>query len=88
MKSVRCFFTIIFLLLLINAESQNKLFVQGWVVLNSGDTLYGKILNKEWNTTPAEIKFKKGNKESIYTIQDLSAFGADNDFLYHRFQVS
>ncbi|MBY0480759.1 MAG: hypothetical protein K2Q21_05335 [Chitinophagaceae bacterium] len=61
-------------------------FSSGWVVLNSGDTIRGEILEKDWNINPKEIKFKKVNTVT-YKISDLKAFGINGESLYQRFAI-
>ncbi len=59
----------------------------GWVVLNSGDTLHGKIQEKEWNENPVRISFFDPS-EKTFAVQDLRAFGLDNAVTYVRHTIT
>ena len=58
----------------------------GWVQLNNGDTLYGKILEKDWNLSPSHIDFYHPDPTK-YGIEDLQSFGITGGDIYKRFVV-
>jgi hypothetical protein len=58
----------------------------GWVVTNNGDTLFGKIEEKEWNANPSKISFYK-NVKIEYAISELKSFGLNDDEVYRRYTV-
>ncbi len=64
-----------------------KLPRDGWVELNNGDTLSGKIEEKEWNICPTKITFIK-TSEQTFTINDLKSFGLSGGDVYKRYVVS
>ena len=64
-----------------------KLPRDGWVVLNNGDTLSGKIEEKEWNICPTKITFIKTD-ERTYSINELKSFGLNSGDVYRRYVVS
>lgn len=59
----------------------------GWVVLNNGDTLHGKIQERDWNENPSRISFFSPS-EKTYTVTDLRAFGLDNNVTYARYSIT
>ena len=68
------------------ASSQKSL-RDGWVVLNTGDTLAGKIEEREWNINPAKINFIT-TSERTYSINELRSFGLNGGDVYRRYVVS
>jgi hypothetical protein len=54
-----------------------KLPRDGWVELNNGDTLSGKIEENEWNVCPTKITFIK-TSERAYSINELKSFGLNS----------
>jgi len=64
-----------------------KLPRDGWVELNNGDTLSGKIEEKEWNICPTKIIFIK-TSERTYSINELKSFGLNSGDVYRRYVVS
>ena len=57
------------------------------MVLNNGDTLSGKIEEKEWNICPTKITFIKTD-ERTYSINELKSFGLNSGDVYRRYLVS
>lgn len=64
-----------------------KLPKDGWVELNNGDTLSGKIDEKEWNINPTKIIFVKTSGQT-YSINELKSFGLNGGDVYRRYVVS
>jgi hypothetical protein len=85
MRHLRFLATVLFITFFICSQAQ-KNYTAGWVLLNSGDTLKGSVLNKDWAANPKEIKFKKDNIIT-YSISDLKAFGIDGESIYQRHTV-
>jgi hypothetical protein len=81
----------IFTLLIILVSSfyalSQKSLQTGWVELNNGDTLFGKIGEKEWNINPTKITFYKTN-ETTYLVNDIKSFGLIDGDIYSRYIVS
>jgi hypothetical protein len=83
----------ILILLLISLSINLSLFCQtkqnGWIEVNNGDTIYGKIKQKQWNITPKEIQFEKNNGEELtFVTEDIKSFGFIDGDLFVRFKVS
>lgn len=57
------------------------------MLLNNGDTLSGKIEEKEWNICPTKITFIKTD-ERTYSINELKSFGLNGGDVYRRYVVS
>ena len=56
-------------------------YLKGYVVLNSGDTLYGKVMDRDINRSRLlnRIRFKQnGKKLKKYSAYDLSSYNVDN----------
>ena len=64
-----------------------KLPRDGWVELNNGDTLSGKIEEREWNICPTKITFIKTSART-YSINELKSFGLNSGDVYRRYVVS
>lgn len=68
----------------LNAQKSTK---EGWIVLNNGDTLFGKIHERDWNINPIKLDFE--NTQTInYKVADLKAFGLINGDTYIRETVT
>ena len=79
---------VLFLLLLcsLSAHAQQSL-RDGWVQVNNGDTLFGKIQERDWNTNPEQISFS-GSVKQTYAVADLRSFGLTGGDVYRRYTVS
>jgi hypothetical protein len=56
----------------------------GFIVTNSNDTIRGMILDKDWNISPQNIKFKAAGDQDYktYSVTDIKAFSVDGSALY------
>jgi hypothetical protein len=78
------FFTFLFLLVTQNLLIAQKNMVAGFIVKLSGDTIRGKIDDKDWNRNPTKIIFSTDD-EGIKTyniVKELVSFGVDNKSVY------
>lgn len=68
-----------FLIIQISFSQQN--FVPGFVIENSGDTIYGLIDYRNWNKNPDEIKFKLTNENEPVNFKpnDIIEFQINDD---------
>ncbi|MCX6207450.1 MAG: hypothetical protein NTZ19_14500 [Bacteroidetes bacterium] len=85
MQRLKFLATLILSSLFLFGQAQNN-YSSGWVLLNSGDTIKGSILNKDWAANPKEIKFRKDNIVT-YTTNDLKSFGINGESIYQRHSV-
>ena len=73
------FFILCFVLFIIlNKDSTaQKVVSPGYIVNNSNDTIYGSIVDKDWNVSPHNIKFFKNDESDFkrFTPTDIKAFG-------------
>ena len=69
---------------LVQAQQKYK---PGYVVLNSNDTLWGEIEDKDWSTNPTSINFR-GKETATYGVPDLKSFGITGNDQYVRYAVS
>ena len=83
MKSL---FVGLFALCLCSTAMAQQSLINGWIELNNGDTLFGKITEKDWNVNPASINFLK-EKNTVYSVSQLRSFGIINGDLYKRYTV-
>lgn len=81
--------TIIFYLVQHTIMAQ-KNFVSGYIVKESGDTVRGKIDDKEWSKSPAKILFlaNDGQSKTYNIVNELQGFGIDNKSIYIRKKTS
>ena len=75
-----------FFLCLYSIAIAQKSLIDGWVELNNGDTLYGKITERDWNVNPSSIDFLKGNN-TTYAVSQLKSFGIVSGDIYKRYTV-
>jgi hypothetical protein len=63
-----------------------KNMVSGFIIKESGDTIRGKIDDKEWSRNPTKILFApNGSEPKTYdVIKELLGFGIDNKSIYIR----
>lgn len=75
--------TLLFCLLSIQAFTQ-KNFINGFVVLNSGDTLKGLISDEVWKINPKVIRFKSNPEDQVtyYTPLSIRMFRVTNGNWY------
>lgn len=59
----------------------------GWVQLNNGDTVFGKLQERDWFKNPDQVSFVLKEKVT-YTVADLLSFGLNNGMVYKRYRVS
>lgn len=59
----------------------------GWVQLNNGDTVYGKIKERDWNINPVKIEFETSTSVN-YSVADLKSFGITGGEIYRRYNIS
>jgi hypothetical protein len=73
---------LLFYLVNVNLFSQN--WVNGFITTLKGDTIWGKIENKESNSFSRKCKFKKDEKSNtdIFYPKDISSFGVTNGQLF------
>jgi len=76
---------ILFLFLVANSFAQKSL-LEGWVQLNNGDTLRGKIHEKDWNVNPNKIDFYHPGL-TTYGVSELKSFGIDGSDQYLRCEI-
>ncbi|TKK69224.1 hypothetical protein FC093_07865 [Ilyomonas limi] len=62
---------------------------EGFVVLNSGDTLKGFIDYREWYKNPGSILFGVANAGDMrrYKLKDITCFAVDGSEMYQRYYV-
>lgn len=67
-----------------------KNFVSGYIINQTGDTIRGKIDDKEWSENPTKILFMaNGSPAKVYNIiTDLRGFGIENKSTYLKKNVS
>lgn len=65
-----------------------KNFKPGYVVLNSGDSLWGEIDYGNWDFNPKTVTFRENANTQIFKVTDLQAFVVDGEDVYHRYIVS
>ncbi len=62
-----------------------RLYLDGYVVTNAGDTLKGKIDNKKWVQTPQLIRFSSPVLGEIdYKTDDIQGFGVTDEVVFVR----
>lgn len=84
MKSFLVFITLLYVS---NCLIAQKSLQDGWVENNNGDTLLGKIEEKEWNINPSRIYFHKDGRTE-YTVSELKSFGFKDGDIYRRYTVT
>ena len=71
----------------LSAYGQSNL-KDGYVVLNSGDTVQGQVEDGNWNVNPEKIVFRNGGNTKEYTVSELKGFGIKNELRFTRFHFS
>jgi hypothetical protein len=82
----RFFVSVLFIISVFSVFGQNN-YKNGWVVVNSGDTIKGMINYRYWNANPTSIEFRT-DKTVQYAVSDLKSFGILNEDLYQRFTIT
>ncbi len=83
--------SILLLVLLCTSLFSNaqKNLVEGYIVTNTGDTLFGKIDNLKWGRTPQKITFVSASLgKVVYKPEEILAFKITNENTYIRSRTS
>ncbi len=60
----------------------------GYVILNSGDTLRGQIQEATWSLNPESVIFQTAGNNREYRVAELKGFGIGNEVTYVRFHFT
>jgi hypothetical protein len=83
------YFLIAFIFLFVESGIAQKNYSDGFVVVNTGDTLKGMVDYQIWHNTPSKISFRNlTNIETIFTPDDIKCFQINQKGLYVSRQVS
>lgn len=72
MLMTRIFVFTVFVFSTVEVFSQTA-FVEGYVVTNAGDTLYGEIENRDWKVNPSNIIFRKMGETTAVEFSSMQA---------------
>lgn len=76
--------TAVFSLFVVTAFSQQN-FLPGHIVTESGDTLFGLIDYRNWETNPTSIRMKGSSEQlTTYTINEIRTFTVDKHDRYEK----
>ena len=78
---------LIVLLLPFSVTAQSS-FKPGYVILNNGDSLRGKIEEGNWSLNPEVVHFRDEKGDHQYGVRDVQAFGIDEEVQFVRFHVT
>jgi hypothetical protein len=74
--------------LLIAASCFGQSYKDGYVVLNTGDTLRGEIENGNWTNNPVAVIYKSAGSKQNYEVSSLKAFGITGEARFERFLIT
>jgi hypothetical protein len=74
--------------LLIAASCFGQSYQDGYVVLNTGDTLRGEIENGNWTNNPVAVIYKSAGSKQKYEVSSLKAFGITGEARFERFLIT
>ena len=71
----------------LSVSAQNN-FKDGYIVLNTGDTVRGQVDDGNWTANPEKLVFRNGGSNTEYKVNDLKSFGIKDETRFERFRFT